>query len=58
VINNKDEIVEEVRAARNYELAAIYEVLKAKERTADHLAASLQPLEIHLHGVRADAGNE
>lgn len=64
-MNAKDEIVEEIRTTResyaarfNYDLAAIYADLKAKERITDHLIASLQPLELHLHGVRAGAGDE
>ena len=57
-MNAKDEIVEEIRTARelyaaqfNFDLAAIYEDLKARERVTDHLAAS-------LHGVRAGTGDE
>lgn len=64
-MNAKDEIVEEIRATResyaarfNYDLAAIYEDLKAKEQMTNHLVAVLQPLEVHLHGVRASAGDE
>ena len=51
-MNLKDEIVEEVRAAReayaarfNYNLADMYKDLKAKEQAACRNIATLQPLE-------------
>jgi hypothetical protein len=51
-MNLKDEIVEEVRAAReayaarfNYDLAEMYKDLKAKEQACSRNIASLQPLE-------------
>ena len=53
-MNGKDEIVEEVRAAReayaarlNFDLRKIYEDIKAREQTSDHPIATLQPLEPH-----------
>jgi hypothetical protein len=65
MINAEDEIVEEVRVAResyaarfNYDLAAIYQDLKEKEQMTEHPVASLQPLEVHLHGVRSGTGDE
>jgi hypothetical protein len=51
-MNLKDEIVEEVRAAReayaarfNYDLAEMYKDLKAKEQAYSRNIASIQPLE-------------
>lgn len=51
-MNLKDEIVEEVRAAReayaarfDYDLAEMYKDLKAKERTRSRNIATLQPVE-------------
>jgi hypothetical protein len=51
-MNLKDEIVEEVRAAReayaarfNYDLAEMYKDLKAKEQTRGRSIAPLQPVE-------------
>jgi len=51
-MNQKDEIVEEVRAARiayaarfNYDLAEMYKDLKAKERARNRNLAALQPVE-------------
>ncbi len=50
----KDDIVDEVRAVReahaaqfNYDLAAMYKDLKAKEQARDRNIALLQPLEPH-----------
>jgi hypothetical protein len=49
-MNTNDEIVDEVRAARqayaarfNFDLAEIYKDLKAKEKTGSHPIAPLQP---------------
>ena len=49
-MNRKDEIVEEVRAARaayavrfNYELAEMYKDLKVKEQARNRNIATLQP---------------
>ena len=54
-MNGKDEIVEEVRAAReayaarfDYDVRKIYEDAKAREKASDHPVAHLQPLEPHL----------
>jgi len=54
-MNLKDEIVEEVRAAReayaarfNYDLAKMYEDLKAKEKGRSRNMATLQPVEPQL----------
>ncbi len=51
-MNLKDEIVEEVRAAReayaarfNYDLAEMYKDLKAKEQTRGRSIAPLHPVE-------------
>ena len=51
-MNWKDEIVEEVRAAReayaarfNYDLAEMYKDLKAKEKARSRTIAPLQPVE-------------
>lgn len=51
-MNRKDEIVEEVRAAReayaarfNYDLAEMYKDLKAKEQAHNRNLAPLQPVE-------------
>jgi hypothetical protein len=51
-MNSKDEIVEEVRAAReahaarfNYDLAEMFNDLKAKERARNRNIAALQPVE-------------
>jgi hypothetical protein len=51
-VNLKDEIVEEVRAAReayaaqfNYDLAEMYKDLKAKEQARNCNVATLQPVE-------------
>jgi hypothetical protein len=51
-MNLKDEIVDEVRAAReayaarfNYDLAEMYKDLKAKERAGGRNIAALQPVE-------------
>lgn len=51
-MNRKDEIVEEVRAARtayaaqfNYDLTQMFRALKAKEETNIRKIAALQPLE-------------
>ena len=51
-MNSKDEIADEVRAARqayaarfNYDLAEIYENLKAKEQAHGRNIAALQPVE-------------
>jgi hypothetical protein len=51
-MNQKDEIVEEVRAAReayavrfNYDLAEMYKDLKAKEPALNRNMAPLQPVE-------------
>ena len=51
-MNSKDEIVEEVRAAReayaarfNYNLAEMFSDLKAKEHTHGRNIATLQPVE-------------
>ncbi len=51
-MNSRDEIVEEVRAAReayaarfNYDLAKMYEDLKAKERDNGRNIALLKPVE-------------
>jgi hypothetical protein len=51
-MNLKDEIVEEVHAAReayavrfNYDLAEMYKDLKAKEQARNRNIASLQPVE-------------
>lgn len=51
-MNLKDEIVEEVRAARqayaaqfNYDLAQMFQDLKAKEDANSRKIAALQPLE-------------
>jgi len=51
-MNRKDEIVEEVRAAReayaarfNYDLAEMYKDLKANERARKRNIAALQPAE-------------
>ena len=51
-MNLKDEIVEEVRAAReayaarfNYDLAEMYKDLKAKEQAGNRNIASLKPEE-------------
>ena len=51
-MNQKDEIVEEVRAAReayavrfNYDLAEMYKDLKANEQARKRNMAPLQPLE-------------
>jgi len=51
-MNLKDEIVEEVRAAReayaarfNYDLAEMYKDLKAKEKAHSRNIAVLQPVE-------------
>ena len=51
-MNSKDEIVDEVRAARqayaaqfNYDLAEIYKNLKAKEQAHTRNIATLQPVE-------------
>lgn len=51
-MNQKDEIVEEVRAAReayavrfNYDLAEMYKDLKAKEQARNRNMAALQPVE-------------
>ena len=53
-MNSKDEIVEQVRAARdaysarfNYDLAEIFKDLNAKEQTHAHPIAALQPVEPH-----------
>jgi len=50
-MNSKDEIVDEVRAAReayaarsNYDLAEMYEDLKAKEQAHGRNIAVLQPI--------------
>ena len=58
----KDEIVEEVRAAReahaarfNYDLTAMYNDLKAKEKARIHPIASLEP---RSHNVRTHTGQE
>jgi hypothetical protein len=54
-MNVKDEIVEEVRATReayaarfNYDLAEMYQDLKAKEQTHSRNIATLQPVEPQL----------
>ena len=55
-MNGEDEIVEEVRAARdayaarfNYDIRKIYEDVKAREQTTNHHpVATLQPVEPHL----------
>ncbi|HEV2689590.1 MAG TPA: hypothetical protein VGV35_13600 [Bryobacteraceae bacterium] len=54
-MNLKDEIVEEVRAAReayaarfNYDLAEMYKDLKAKEQARGHRVAPLQPVQPQL----------
>jgi len=51
-MNLKDEIVEEVRAAReayaaqfNYDLTSMFEDLKAKEQAHSRKIAALQPVE-------------
>jgi hypothetical protein len=51
-MNPEDQIVEEVRAAReayaarfNFDLAAMYQDLKARERESGHIAATLKPAE-------------
>ncbi|MGO9269711.1 MAG: hypothetical protein ACLQOO_05555 [Terriglobia bacterium] len=51
-MNRKDEIVEEVRAAReayavrfNYDLGEMYKDLKAKEQAHNRNIAPLQPVE-------------
>ena len=51
-MNSKDEIVEEVRAARdayaarfNYDLVEMYNDLKAKEQARSRNIAALQPVE-------------
>ena len=51
-MNSKDEIVEEVRAARetyavrfNYDLVEMFNDLKAKEQTRNRNIAALQPVE-------------
>jgi hypothetical protein len=51
-MNSKDEIVEDVRAARlayaarfNYDLAEMYKDLKIKEQARGPRIASLQPVE-------------
>ena len=51
-MNSRDEIVEEVREAReayaarfNYDLAEMYKDLKAKEQAFSHSIAPLQPVQ-------------
>jgi hypothetical protein len=51
-MNVKDEIVEDVRAAReayaarfNYDLADMYKYLKAKEQASNHPIAKLEPVQ-------------
>ncbi len=53
-MNSKDEIVEEVRVAReayaarfNYDLAEMFKDLKAKEQQRGRNIAPLQPVEPH-----------
>jgi hypothetical protein len=57
-MNLKDEIVDEVRAAResyaarfNYDLAAMYKDLKLKEQARTRNLATLQPIEPQVSGV-------
>ena len=57
-MNEKDEIVEEVRAAReayaarfNFDVRKIYENVKAREQADDHPVANLQPVEPRLTPV-------
>jgi hypothetical protein len=57
-MNFKDEIVEEVRAARqtyaerfNYDLGEMYKDLKAKEQALDRKLAALEPIEPQLTRV-------
>ena len=54
-MNSKDEIVDEVRAAReayaarfNYDLAEMYKDLKAKEQARSRNIATLEPAEPQL----------
>ncbi len=60
-MNRKDEIVEEVRAAReayavrfNYDLAEMYKDLKAKEQARDRNIAPLQPVEPQPDATASD----
>jgi len=60
-MNLKDEIVEEVRAAReayaarfNYDLAEMYKDLKAKEQAHSCNIAALQPVEPRLNEALRD----